>query len=165
MSGQTQGTYARRTARVTTCTTTGLLGRRERALLLAPLLAASLVSAGGPVDAQSGAQRPLSAGTIVVAFRHAGLAIEHVQRQSVGGNPSPGGPPPTEREAWGFTVRGQIHGDGRILLYATTRGRDMKVAWFRRVGACILVRRNAIVWLDHGLASFAARFHRALAGV
>jgi len=142
---------------------TGMRRPRHRALLLASLLLTSLFSAGSPAGAQSGEGRPLSAAAIVAAFRHAGLAIDRLQRQPAGGDPSPGEPPPTEREAWGFIVRGQAHGEGRILLFATAWGRDAKAAWFRRFGVRVLVRRDAIVWLDQKMAPVVvARLRHAL---
>lgn len=163
MSDRTSGTRAQSAPRIPGHAGAWQRVRRARALIFAPLLLVPLASAGGPVAAQSGEGRPLSAAAIVAAFHHAGLAIDRLQRQPAGGDSSPGEPPPTEREAWGFIVRGQAHGDGRILLFATARGRDAKAAWFRRFGVRVLVRRDAIVWLDQKMAPVVvARLRHAL---
>ncbi len=135
-------------------------------ILLSLLPVVLLTGAAIPVTSKSGSRDTLSIQTITSAFGYAGLALDHLQRQPVGGDPAPGGPPPTEREAWGFVLHNQSHGDGRVLIFSTLRGRDVKAAWFRHVGAHILVRDNVIVWLDHTLASVVvSRCQRALDGI
>jgi len=128
-------------------------GSCRRCPLLLLGLVAALLAPVVVVRPQVGqaAVAPLTAPTVITALRHAGLPITHLQRQSVGGDPS--GPPPTERESWGFTLGHIAHGDARLLLFATTQRRDLKIAWYRRVGARILVHHTIILWLDRGLAA------------
>lgn len=163
MPGQTGGARVRRASALEE-------GRRRRRRVVScgvvALLAASAVLGSRPAAAQPLPGCAITAGAVVAAFRHAGLTIEGVQRQPVSSAATPGGPPPTARSAWGFVVGGHAHGDGRILLFSTLRGRDLKAARFQRVEAHILVHHRVLVWLDHrSLATVVARAGRALAGV
>ncbi len=127
-------------------------------LLLAPLVLS--FASPRPVSARD-TRAPLTARRVIVALQRSGLAVSRVQRQPIAGDPS--GPPATEREAWGFTLVHVAHGDGRLLLFSTTQRRDIKAAWYRRVGARIIIYRNVILWLDRGLAAtIVARCHSAL---
>src|SRR5690242_2729052 len=90
------------------------------------LLTALIVGTGSLAAAQATAAHPFTVQAVVAALRHGGLPIENLQRQPVGSSPS--GPPATEQAAWGFTLRGLAHGDGRILLFKTMRNRDTKAA-------------------------------------
>ncbi len=138
---------------------------RPRPLLSLGLITTLLASfvVGQPTPGQA-ATPPLTAPTVVSALRRAGLPVAHVYRQPVGGDPS--GPPPTERESWGFTLGHAAREDARLLLFSTARRRDLKGAWYRRVGARIIMYRNAILWFDRGLApAVVARCRRALEGI
>jgi len=108
---------------------------------------------------------PLTARAVIAALRHSGLSIEHLQRQATY-NGGPSGPPAAEDEAWGFTIGHVLNGDGRLLLFLTTRTRDLQAAWYRQVDAHILVYRNIILWLDRAVpATVATRCHNALVGL
>lgn len=145
------------------------LGRAPRSLspiLLSLLPAVLLTGATTPTMVKGASRHSLSLQTVAFAFGRAGLALDHLQRQPVGGDAAPGGPPPTERAAWGFVLHNQSHGDGRLLIFATLRGRDVKAVWFHHMGARILVRDNVIVWLDHALApAIVSRCQHTLNGI
>ncbi len=152
------------------------LGRAPRSLspiLLSLLPAVLLTGATTPTMVKGDSRHSLSLQThslslqtVASAFGRAGLALDHLQRQPVGGDAAPGGPPPTERAAWGFVLHNQSHGDGRLLIFATLRGRDVKAVWFHHMGARILVRDNVIVWLDHALApAIVSRCQHTLNGI
>ncbi len=130
-------------------------------LLLAPLV----LSLAPPRLANARDTRTsLTARGVIAALQRSGLAIARVQRQPIAGDPS--GPPATEREAWGFMLVHVAHGEGRLLLFSTRQRRDIKAAWYRRVGARIIVYRNVILWLDRELAAtIVARCHTALVGL
>ncbi len=142
--------------------------RRRYAYALSALLVLTALPmpriAGARAAVGSGAQRSLSAQSVVAAFHRQGLTLDHVRRQPVASDVSPDGPPTTEREAWSFTIRNAAHSDGLILIFANTQRLDVKESWYRRVGARILVQRNVIVWLDRALApAIVARCGVALA--
>jgi len=122
------------------------------------------LASGRPAAARS-SRAPLTARAVIVALRHSGLSIERLQRQATY-NSSPSGPPAAEDEAWGFTIGHVSHGDGRLLLFSTSRARDLQATWYRRVGARIVVYRNVILWMDRALAATTvARCRRALVGL
>ncbi len=130
-------------------------------LLLAPLVLS--LAPPRPASARD-THASLTARNVIVALQRSGLAISSVQRQPIAGDPS--GPPATEREAWGFVLVHVAHGDGRLLLFSTTGRRDIKAAWYRYVGARIIVHRNVILWLDRRVAAtIVARCDRALVGL
>ncbi len=145
-----------------------MAGRLQSCLLAALFVGAvaPVVMAASPATiAASRTYPPLTVMTIVTALRRANLSIVALHRQPIG-NDNPSGPPPTERQAWGFSLRGVRHGDGRLLLFATARRRDAKAAWFQRNGVRVLVYRTAILWLDRAVApGIVARCHRALEGI
>jgi len=122
------------------------------------------LASGKPTTSRS-STAPLTARAVIVALRHSGLSIEHLQRQATY-NSSPSGPPAAEDEAWGFTIGHVSHGDGRLLLFSTIRARNLQAAWYRHVDARILVYRNVILWMDRTLAATTvARCRRALVGL
>ncbi len=162
------------------CDTSG--GRPPRAHLLWRILAAVgsvvllLGLAGTAVAEQaqttahpaiSGTEPQLSAAQVAAAFRTAGLPMDNLRQQPVGGG-SPSGPPQTEREAWAFSVPGVAPSGGRILVFSDDDKLHKKAAWFNRVGvgAAVLVHGNVILWLDPAMdPGDVARYRQVLQGL
>lgn len=147
-------------------------GRRARHVLAgAAATLLILVVIGGVWDRGAAAQGrgpaagpPLTAQEVIDALRLAGLSVDNLRQQPVGGSPS--GPPATEREAWAFSIPTVAPSGARILVFADDERLNKKAAWFRRAEATVIVVRNVIVWLDPGIdGPVAAGYRRALQGM
>jgi hypothetical protein len=128
------------------------------------VLGLALVQLGTSASAAPpAAELGLTSGQVVAALRQAGLSVEGLRQQPVGGSASPSGPPATEREAWGFEIAGLAPRGGRILIFADDRPLQQKAAWFRRAGASVIGYRNVILWLDPAVEpGQVARYRAAL---
>ena len=111
----------------------------------------------------------LTATDVVDAFHRAGLTIQDLRQEPVGGSPS--GSPGSEREAWTFVVdpapRTANHPlAGRIMVFANADGLQTKSDWGQRIGSTFVQHRNILVWLDGDLdAQMTARYRQAITGM
>ncbi len=136
-------------------------------LILFLVLIVTTMGGGGTLAAPPDrtAADQLTVADVAASFRKAGLRVDDLRQQPVGGGPS--GPPATEREAWAFSVPDLAPSGGRILVFADAEKLNKKAAWFKRAGAGnVLVHRNVILWLDPAMEGReVARYRQALEGL
>jgi len=121
---------------------------------------------GPPVDV--GPQQDfLNAPDVITAFQQAGLNVQDLRREPIGG--SPGAAPGSEQEAFTFIIDAAPAAQplsGRVMVFPSARALQAKADWGQRIGSTFIQHRNVLVWLDADLdAQTAARFRQAINGM
>jgi hypothetical protein len=156
------------------------IGRSPRgtlAWLVALVVVALAVVAGGarlalaqdpgpPVDVGP-PQDFITADEVLAALQVAGLNVQDVRREPIGG--SPGAAPGSEQDAFTFlidTATASHPVAGRIMVFPSGQALKAKADWGRRIGSTFIQHRNVLVWLDSDVdAQTSARFHQAINGM
>ena len=109
----------------------------------------------------------LNATDVITAFQQAGLNIQDLRREPIGG--SPGAAPGSEQEAFTFVIDaapGAHPLSGRVMVFPSAPALQAKTDWGQRIGSTFIQHRNVLVWLDADLdAQTAARFRQAINGM
>ncbi|MBV9174554.1 MAG: hypothetical protein JOZ81_31215 [Chloroflexi bacterium] len=119
-----------------------------------------------PVDQPADANL-LTGSDVTAAFQAAGLNVQDVRREPIGG--SPGSAPGSEQEAFTFVIDAAASPHpltGRVMVFPNAQALKAKADWGQRIGSTFIQHRNILVWLDTDLdAQTAARFRQAINGM